>query len=310
MNKTNLFLLSAPRCGSTQLAAWLNSHSEIGCTFVKEPNYFSQHEFSEEYVKSTHLNDIDPSKLKDLSKHAGKSYQFAIYRKLSDYQTLVDSISESWKMDASTTYLHSIEAIDKINSYNPNAKFIVLVRDPVARMISHYRLAIRTGREVMGFEERLKKELADEVPLESKYLLRQSLYFESIKHLIDTKKPDDLKFVVFEKMIKDPNLELSNIAEFLGVSGDAFNISVSEQNEGVAPRFSSLNRFLAKSGFKTYLRSILPKSLKKKLKRFYFSDKKVEVDVGAVSCVKENLVNDRKLLSEVLPEVSSVWRGL
>ena len=106
MSKANLFLLAAPRSGSTQFAAWLSSHASIGCTFIKEPNYFSQHEFPESYVTKEHLNDIDPERIGNIAKLKGKSFQFSIFRKSADYQVLIDELSNQYKMDASTTYLH------------------------------------------------------------------------------------------------------------------------------------------------------------------------------------------------------------
>ena len=40
MSTPNLFLIAAPRAGSTQLAYWMDSHPDISLSRVKEPNYF------------------------------------------------------------------------------------------------------------------------------------------------------------------------------------------------------------------------------------------------------------------------------
>ena len=61
MSTPNLFLIAAPRAGSTQLAYWMDSHPDISLSRVKEPNYFSAHEFKPDYVRSSHLNDVNPT---------------------------------------------------------------------------------------------------------------------------------------------------------------------------------------------------------------------------------------------------------
>lgn len=310
MNKTNLFLLAAPRSGSTQLSAWLSSHPDIECTFVKEPNFFSNHEFSSDYVDRTHLNDIEPSLLNNIDSFKDKSFQFAIYRREEDYQVLVDYMSSRYKMDASTTYLHCPESIGKILSYNPEAKFIILLRDPVARLISHYRLAVRTGREKDCFSTRLRKELSGYEILPSQYLIRQSLYADAVESVKELVKPENVCLVFFEDLIKNPQHTLSVISEFLDVSSSEFDVRVIEKNEGVSPRFPRLNRFLYWSGIKTYLRSILSKDLKQKIKSIYFSEKRISVDTSELQPVMSLLRSDRQRLEMIVEGIGNKWKEL
>ena len=41
MLKPNLFIVGAPRCGTTALAQWLSGHSQVFVSTPKEPHYFS-----------------------------------------------------------------------------------------------------------------------------------------------------------------------------------------------------------------------------------------------------------------------------
>jgi hypothetical protein len=41
-------------------------------------------------------------------------------------------------MDFTPTYLYSREALERIKAYNPNAKVVVVLRNPIKRHISHY----------------------------------------------------------------------------------------------------------------------------------------------------------------------------
>jgi hypothetical protein len=307
MSKANLFLLAAPRSGSTQFAAWLSSHASIGCTFIKEPNFFSQHEFPVSYVTKEHLNDIDPERIGDTAKLKGKSFQFSIFRRSEDYQVLIDELSSQYKMDASTTYLHCPEAAKKTLEYNPDAKYILLLREPIARLESHYRLAIRTGRESRSFKERLALENAGKELLCSSYLFRQSLYYSAVKKYVELVPPENLKVVLFEDLMGNKELVMNEIAEFLSISEEGFSFSSSERNEGVAPRFPWVNRFIAKTGIKTHLRAVLSKSMKNKLKKLYFSDKKIYVDMQELVPYLPRFIEDREKLSKILPSLGEKW---
>ena len=41
MRKPNLFILGAPKCGTTSIAYYLNQHPEIFVSPYKEPHYFN-----------------------------------------------------------------------------------------------------------------------------------------------------------------------------------------------------------------------------------------------------------------------------
>lgn len=265
---SNLFLVAAPRSGSTQLSAWLSSHPDVDLPPIKEPNYFSQHEFPEEYVTKHHLNDVDP--VRYVAQKSNKVMQFAIFRKASQYDYLFRRLQARWRMDASTTYLHCPEAPQNIRSYAPKAKVILLTRDPVARALSHYRLATRTGRTTRTLREEIEAEVNGDTPLPGRFLLRQSRYDEAIARYRAIFSKDNLLEICFEDMVRDVDATLIRVGMFLDIDPTRFNTEVDSQNAGDAPRFKALNVFLMNSGIKTHLRQLLPVSLKRKLKAVYF----------------------------------------
>lgn len=47
MKKPNLFILGAPKCGTTSLANWLGEHPRVFMSPMKEPYYFNKdHSYS------------------------------------------------------------------------------------------------------------------------------------------------------------------------------------------------------------------------------------------------------------------------
>ncbi len=264
----NLFLVAAPRSGSTQLSAWMSSHPDVDLPPIKEPNYFSQHEFPADYVAKHHLNDVDPARY--VTQRSSKVMQFAIFREPQHYDYLFKGMTARWRMDASTTYLHCPEAARKIHDHSPDAKVILLTRNPIARALSHYRLATRTGRTTRSLREEIEAEASGETPLPGRFLLRQSRYDDAVAQYRDVFDQENLLEIAFEDLVTDVDATLARIAVFLDIDPEKFDTTVDSQNAGDAPRFKALNAFLMTSGIKTHLRQLLPVSLKRKLKAVYF----------------------------------------
>lgn len=271
--RPNLFLLAAPRAGSTQLAHWLASHPDIGIPPVKEPNFFSSHEFCSRLVAREGLNDIDPEGALP-PRHPA---QFAVFRRAQDYARLYRGLHMRWRLDASTSYLACPEAPNRIAASLPRARALCLTRDPVERALSHYRLALRTGRTRRPLTEELADELAGRTPLAARFLLRPSDQAAGLAR-VATAFPGRHLALRFEELIADPRPQLDRIAAFLDIDPAGFDLDVRARNAGVAPRFAGLNHLLHRTGLRTPLRRALPPALKPALKRLVFTRHAAAID--------------------------------
>ncbi len=264
--RPNLFLLAAPRAGSTQLAHWLASHPDIGLPPVKEPNFFSSHEFCPSHVAREGLNDVPP----DGPLPPRHPAQFAVFRRAQDYSRLYQGMHMRWRLDASTSYLACPEAPSAIAAALPGARALVLTRDPVERALSHYRLALRSGRTRRPLLQELADEVAGRTPLSARFLLRPSRQKAGVTR-VRAAFPDRHLILTFEDLIAEPAPQLARIAAFLDVDPAGFDLGVSARNTGVAPRFARLNHLLHRTGLRTPLRRALPPALKPALKRLVFT---------------------------------------
>ncbi|MDA7776896.1 sulfotransferase [Rhodobacteraceae bacterium] len=278
MSTPNLFLIAAPRAGSTQLAYWMDSHPDISLSRVKEPNYFSAHEFKPDYVRSSHLNDVNPTQY--VKSGCARRAQFAVFRSCADYEALFATSCSRWRFEASTSYLACPEAPVKLQVYAPQARIILLTRNPLERSLSHYKLARRTGRVAHSLRQALLEEQSGITDLAARFLLRPSRQWPGcarIKALFD---PGQILSIEFEKMIVSPRACLNDIAAFLNVDPRGFDLSVQVRNASAAVRFDRLNRLLEVRGFKTILRRHLPFRIKAMLKPIWF-DTGCTMDISA-----------------------------
>lgn len=126
MPKPNLFIVGAPKCGTTAWVAYLSSHPDIFFSPVKEPHHFSTDRWS-----SVSITDRD------------------------EYEALFDQ-SGSAKIvgEGSVTYLYSEVAAENIRKYNPDARIIIFVRDQEDCLPSRHNQLVYNGVEPMpDFEQ-------------------------------------------------------------------------------------------------------------------------------------------------------------
>ena len=239
-------------------------------------------------MRSSHLNDIDP--IRYARNHSKQAAQFAVFRQQSDYETLFEDMTTPWRMDASTSYLACPEAPAAIHAYTPNARLIILTRDPLERAISHYRLARRTGRTTGSLAEMLRSEIDGTTPLAARFLLRPSGYTAGISRIKALFQQDQCLFLRFEDLIAAPQETLSQIAKWLAIEESDFDLSHQARNASSAPRFSKLNILLERSGLKTALRRALPATIKPTLKRLWFDqNRKIEIPSAHRTALKTAL---------------------
>lgn len=114
----DFFLLGAPKCGTTTVAQWLKEQDSLFLPSVKEPNFFN---FDEKMYAS----------------HTEKQY-FDLYKSAKQNQLLGD---------ATPWYLASEYAFDEILKRNPNAKYIVLIRDHIDLACAMHQQEYVSGNE-------------------------------------------------------------------------------------------------------------------------------------------------------------------
>ena len=283
----NLFLIAAPRAGSTQLARWLASHADIGLPKIKEPNHFSAHEFDPAYVRESHLNDVDPARF--IAQGQPVAMQFAIFRDPAQYGALFAPLTQRYRLDASTSYLSCPEAPTLIHAAHPTARLILLTRDPLKRALSHYHLARRTGRTRAPLAAELADEQSGRIPLAARYLLRPSRQRDGCARFRARFPQSQLFELRFEEMITDPKSTLRRLAEWLLIDPDGFDIAQDARNASAAPRLPALNAALHRTGLKTALRAALPGSVKQRLKPLWFGARLPQIPAADVAALERAL---------------------
>ncbi|MBS0013785.1 MAG: sulfotransferase, partial [Desulfobacterales bacterium] len=97
---------------------------------------------------------------------------------------------------------------EKLHAFNPDARLVYLMRDPVQRAISHYWYDVRTGFE--------KRPITTAVYSETKYV-DFSDYAMQLKLYFQVFKPEQIYIETFEQMVRHPEKVIREIQVWLGL---------------------------------------------------------------------------------------------
>ena len=138
--RPNLFVVGAPRCGTTKLHEDLARHPRVFMSARKEPHYFCTDVTAAYEAHQTHaprhlLRDLD-------------SY-LKLFAQAGDAQLVGES---------SVYYLYSEAALRGIRDFAPRAKIVILLREPVEFLHSLHGRLYSMADETQPFERALALE--------------------------------------------------------------------------------------------------------------------------------------------------------
>ena len=123
---------------------------------IKEPNYFASDinldAIREEVKARIKLLHIDEYIKSDMSKTMHRAFITSFDQYLALFRFAKD---EKAIGEASASYLFSKTAAKNIYQYDPNAKIIIVLRQPVQRAYSHYLMDQRMALTNLSFEDAL-----------------------------------------------------------------------------------------------------------------------------------------------------------
>jgi hypothetical protein len=114
--------------------------------------------------------------------------------------------------EATPMYLCDPAAPARIHRTLPYGRFIVLLRDPVSRTWSHYRMARAKGHVSAGLDQLIDRE--------DQAILHRGLYAAQFDRWRALFPRDRFLILFFEEVMAEPEVALTRVADWLGVAPD------------------------------------------------------------------------------------------
>lgn len=255
-------LAGAPKSGTTSLHRYLAQHPSVFFPpGKKEPLFFCGYKASFTGPGSASLNR------NMVTNHR-------------EYEALYSAAEPGMTTgDASTDYLACPEAPGNIMSWNPDARIIILLRNPVKRAYSEHMHLVRDRLEQHSFMASLELESERRrqgyIPLFRH--LERGLYHEGVTRYLSAFGPDRVKILLHEDFTLSPQDTVDDVLRFIGL--EPIRVDVADRyNVSGVPRWPWLQSMFVRfrhsddNGIaKRIVRSVTNKRFRQAIRKFYMS---------------------------------------
>lgn len=130
----DFYIIGVEKAGTSSLFGYLTQHPYIYAPITKEINFFSKY-----YSKGNDWYKVCfPSKFQKF------------FKNISGGKFITG--------EASVRYFDYPHSLNRLRKFTPNAKLILMLRNPIDRAFSEFASTSRTGRETLSFQEAINSE--------------------------------------------------------------------------------------------------------------------------------------------------------
>ena len=276
----NFFIVGTPKSGTTSLFHYLQEHPEVFLPELKEPHFFSCPEVKNTYYKTKIVDS--------------KEEYLDLYQERESYKAVGD---------LSSSYLFNKETPKRIHQFNPYAKIIIVLRNPVERALSHYLMDVNLGyinvslSKVINNKDTFKQHYQEYIEL--------GFYEQQIRAYIKQFPDSQIKVVLSDTLYANTAETLKDIYSFINVSTTFITDFETVHNSYTVPRFKALKSLVQSDGLKKMIPSGLKSGLKSLIYKTNAEKPKLEVEKNLLREIyKKSIVETETLINQDL----SSWK--
>ncbi|XZE55538.1 sulfotransferase family protein [Planctomycetaceae bacterium SH139] len=192
-DKINVFMVGASKAGTTSVWTYFRSHPSVSVGVRKEPRTFAFEDWRGRVREQENEHDN----------------------------------TKALKLDASPIYSQPpvlVRAAERIYKYNPEAKLIYILREPIARIHSAWKQALSSGHHLYNVYKAKTDVPVPKMPMDLdlavwKYPLfvESCKYYEALKIFGAYFPEDQIKVLFFEDLVNCPEDFFNDLCGFLGI---------------------------------------------------------------------------------------------
>lgn len=237
----DFLLVGAAKSGTSSLYSYLAQHPDVFLPEIKEPNYFA--------YRGTLLDTKGPK--------APKIIESLLHKKtitsLDDYMALYSGASTGQTSgDCSPRYLYYGDAPEAIHDLIPDARIIVILRNPIDRAYSHYLMNRQRDLEPEDSFHRAVDLEKERIGLGwgwDWHYLSVGMYGQQLQRYYSLFPKNNIMVIFHEELVKNLNGVIRKIYRFLGVN-DTFTADT-ERRYKVASTHGAADSYLGRLVFAT-----------------------------------------------------------
>jgi hypothetical protein len=291
--RPSLFIIGAMKAGTTSLHAYLNAHPSIFMCEPKEPCYF------------VHPSQLNWPNMKKLKLWGNEDRYLELFASAGDATILGESSTLYAKLP------HITDIPERIFQFNPDARFIYIMRDPIERTLSHYWHEVRQGQESQSLLTAIQNNpLYQDV---SNYPLQLKPFQEQFG-------AEKILTLTSEALTLDPQASVRQVFQWLGVDAEFIPPNLGRK-EHVSPKQFYQKGTFFRLRYTWPLSAIadrLPKSIRhqgkkmgvREIDRADSHDKRPKVIEYLRPIQQQQTLELQALLGREFPEWKTLWGSL
>ena len=157
---------------------------------------------------------------------------------------------------------------NRIYKYNPKAKIIILLRNPIDRAFSHYLMDFRLGFCSENFENIIDQ--PENFPQYYQQYIELGNYFLQLKRYKDIFHNDQLLIVFYDDLKSDSPTVMKTIFRFLEIEFQDLDYSI--QNSFLSPSNIFISELYKFNSLRKIVKSLFPEPFLSLVKSIFFSN--------------------------------------
>ena len=193
--KLSFLVAGVQKAGTTALHHYLCQHPQLGLPKTKELHFFDQEDFD---------------------------WSRPCYNQLHDHFSDLDN--QLLFGESTPIYTYWPESLKRIHAYNANIKLIILLRDPVARAYSAWRMIRAWNKEPLDFPQAIREgrerlSSTSEVPGYHRLFsyVERGFYEPQMTNAVNLFGRQNILFLTSQNLRKAHDVTLNRICEFLEI---------------------------------------------------------------------------------------------
>lgn len=248
--RPSVFIVGAPKAGTTALHAFLDRHPSVLMSKIKEPNYFSA-----EVLRSQNLY-YQADRIESEEKY------------LSLFQT---KGNETIAGEASVSYLYYTGIAERIAEFNPNARILIALRNPVQRAYSHYAMDYSLGLVNEKFDAIIRDGgKSDRLKPYYRQYVWLGNYTEQISRYLNVFSEDQVKIILQEDLKSNAGAVLQSLCTFLQIDPGPASEPLAEKNVSRSAKNPFIRNLYANRSLRKIARALGGEKLSEQIKKQFF----------------------------------------
>lgn len=238
----DFLVIGAQKAGTTSLFEYLKCHPELCLPLDKEAPYFSHDTVRDRgwdrYIRTTFASS-DPSRK---------------WGTITTHYMVGGVYKASLAQPGGTDHYDESTVPSRIHERLPHVRLIAILRDPVARAISHHQMAVMNGLDKRTFDDAIDELLRPESlrdarqhPQETTGYVAWGEYGRILAAYFDVFSRQQILTLWTEELENAPEQLLRRVHKFVGVAPDIMpnNLGTRYRESNTTRRFSWLDPFAA-----------------------------------------------------------------